>query len=144
MYIRLAMDTILLNIVLSRFTFTPVKSLLYNDVNATAAAIGRCLCSIEYKYIDDVTRNLFSLSMKFQRCNDWLYCSLTKREGRWNRHASRYCFWDRYGGGAAQLLANFPLALVTVPEVFAKVYFDPVSYSVVKWRMGVYGFNGDL
>ena len=30
MYIRLAMDTILLNIVLSRFTFTPVKSLLYN------------------------------------------------------------------------------------------------------------------
>ena len=70
MYIRLAMDTILLNIVLSRFTFTPVKSLLYNDVNATAAAIGRCLCSIEYKYTDDVTRNLFSLSMKFQRCND--------------------------------------------------------------------------
>ena len=91
MYIRLAMNTILLNIVLSRFTFTPVKyllyndvnataaaigRLLYNDVNATAAAIGRCLCSIEYKYTDDVTRNLFSLSMKFQRCNDWLHCSL--------------------------------------------------------------------
>ena len=48
----------------------PVKSLSYNDVNATGAVIGPCLCSIEYKYIDDVTRNLFSLSMKFQRCND--------------------------------------------------------------------------
>ena len=29
--------------------------------------------------------------------------------------------WDRYWGRTCQLLANFFLSLVTVPEVFAKV-----------------------
>ena len=36
-------------------------------------------------------------------------------------NASRKCFWDCYWGRASQLLANFFLSLVTVPEVFAKV-----------------------
>ena len=42
--------------------------------------------------------------------------------GNWNQNALRNSFWDCYWGRAGQLLANFfPLSLVTVPEVFAKV-----------------------
>ena len=32
---------------------------------------------------------------------------------------NRKCFWDRHLGRAGQLLANFSLFLVAVPEVFA-------------------------
>ena len=35
------------------------------------------------------------------------------------RRVLKKCFWDRYWGRAGQLLANFFLFLVTVPEVFA-------------------------
>ena len=41
---------------------------------------------------------------------------------------SRNCFWDRTWGRAGQLLANFfPLSLVTIPEVFAKVNSTQIS-----------------
>ena len=44
----------------------------------------------------------------------------------------RHCFWDRYWGRAGQLLVNFfPLSLVTVTEVFAKVNSD----QFLNWRM---------
>ena len=44
------------------------------------------------------------------------YSPLKKRE------VDCKCFWDRYLGRACQLLANFfPLYLVTIPDVFAKV-----------------------
>ena len=41
---------------------------------------------------------------------------LQKREGNQSQNVSRNCFWDRYCGRTGQLLA-----IVTVPEVFAKV-----------------------
>ena len=41
--------------------------------------------------------------------------------GNWSRNASRNGFWDRYWGHTSQLLANFSLSLVKIPQVFAEV-----------------------
>ena len=47
---------------------------------------------------------------------------LQKQRGNWSRDAARNYFWDCHWRRAGQLLANlFPLFLVTVPVVFAKV-----------------------
>ena len=47
---------------------------------------------------------------------------LWKQKGNWGRDAARNYFWDGDCWRACQLLANvFPLSLVTVPVVFAKV-----------------------
>ena len=49
----------------------------------------------------------------------------------------RNCFLDRSWGRAGQLLVNFfPLSLVTVPEVFAKVYSDQIPCRVTKLANG--------
>ena len=45
--------------------------------------------------------------------------SETRRELEQKCVPARNCFWDCYWGRASQLLANFPLSLVTVPDVFA-------------------------
>ena len=39
----------------------------------------------------------------------------------WSWNVPRSCFWDRDWWRAGQLLANFSLSLVTIPEVFAWV-----------------------
>ena len=47
---------------------------------------------------------------------------LSKQRGNWSRDAARNYFWDCHWWRAGQLLASvFPLSLVTVPVVFAKV-----------------------
>ena len=46
---------------------------------------------------------------------------LLSKEENWSQNASYNCFWGRYWGRAGQVLVNFLLSLVTVPEVFAKV-----------------------
>ena len=61
--------------------------------------------------IQDPTREPTGLTNRYFR-ND---------KTNWSQNASRNCFWHRYWGRASQLLANFFLSLVTVPEVFMKV-----------------------
>lgn len=59
---------------------------------------------------------------------------LKRRQGNWNRNASRNWFWDRYWGPCHSAIGQF---FLTVPEVFAKDRLTRPSSLLGEYRPGV-------
>ena len=59
-----------------------------------------------------------------------------RRDRKSSQNASRNCFWERYKGRAAQLLANFSPVPSNSPRSLCECKLVPVSLSVLKWRFG--------